>query len=254
MPTSYFEFRFRLMPWELCLNLNFDRVQLAPGIGAVCTRDQLGIIVSGKPEEFHDLLGHAHHLAQMLVRAHAFCSYPEGAVLDVEPLMWLELQECQPTKTISGYMHRSLRHLGLEPEHPDNTAVRAAATLVHTAHADVSVNLALADFQSARRDLSPYFAFFAYRALEDIAYRFGVVGGDKPDWDAMNQGLGTSKQHWQALTTVGTAARHLNPADVATITALKRNDVLDVAHDALTRLLRHLGMFPAPAAPAHVAP
>jgi len=60
---------------------------------------------------------------------------------------------------------------------------------------------------SSNRGLSPLFAFFAYRALEDIAYRFGVVGGDKPDWDAMNQALGTSKQHWRCACRPNVNAR-----------------------------------------------
>ncbi len=44
MAISLFSFNFRLGPWEGCLNLNFDQIELAPGFAAVCTRDHLGIL------------------------------------------------------------------------------------------------------------------------------------------------------------------------------------------------------------------
>ena len=51
MAIGLFSFDFRLGPWEGCLNLNFDQVELAPGFAAVCTRDHLGILWDGDPQQ-----------------------------------------------------------------------------------------------------------------------------------------------------------------------------------------------------------
>ena len=84
MPTILFSFNFRLGPWEGCLNLNFDQEVLAPGFGAVCTRDQLGILWAGNPQQNEAARATAYTLARTLVHADAFVSYPGGIVLHVE--------------------------------------------------------------------------------------------------------------------------------------------------------------------------
>jgi hypothetical protein len=86
MPTILFSFNFRLGPWEGCLNLNFDQEVLAPGFGAVCTRDQLGILWAGNPQQNEAARATAYTLARTLVHADAFVSYPGGIVLHVEPV------------------------------------------------------------------------------------------------------------------------------------------------------------------------
>lgn len=58
---------------------------------------------------------------------------------------------------------------------------------------DIPLGLALADFHAARRELGPYYAFFAFRVLKDIGFRFGDKDG-APDWPAMNKALGTILQ------------------------------------------------------------
>jgi hypothetical protein len=72
--------------WEGCLNLNFDQEVLAPGFGAVCTRDQLGILWAGNPQQNEAARATAYTLARTLVHADAFVSYPGGIVLHVEPV------------------------------------------------------------------------------------------------------------------------------------------------------------------------
>jgi hypothetical protein len=62
---------------------------------------------------------------------------------------------------------------------------------------------ALGDFYIARREVGPYSAFYAFRALEDVGFHFGVMKNDKPDWDVMNAALGTSKAKWGPLTKGG---------------------------------------------------
>jgi hypothetical protein len=208
MPPSFFNFHFRLLPWELCLNLNFQGVQLAEDVGAVCTRDHLGLFVAAEPANFDALGSTAEQLARALVQSHAYCSYPAGGVLDVEPTTWLEVRDCEAKPTVTGYMHPSLRTAALLPGHSDNTPLIAAADLVRDVGHNVSLRLALADFHAARRERGLYYAFYAYRTLEDVGYIFGVKD-EHPDWGAMNTAFGTTKATWGALVDAGTKAAPL---------------------------------------------
>lgn len=61
MTHSLFAFNFRLGPWENCLNLNFDQVELAPAFAAVCTRDHLGILWGGNPQQNNEARWTAHY-------------------------------------------------------------------------------------------------------------------------------------------------------------------------------------------------
>lgn len=252
MATSYFSFHFRLLPWEACLHLNFDQVLLAEGVGAVCTRDQLGLFIAGDPQHNETLRIKAHQLARSLVHAHAYCSFPRGLVLDVEPVTWLEIRDCEPKPTVTGYMHPSLASVSLEPRHPDNAALRQAADLVRNLGGNPSLDLALADFHAARREPGPYYAFYAFRTLEDVGYAFGTAKDDKPCWDAMNLALGTTKATWDPLTDAGTTARHLKPHEAAAL-ASQRDQLLRLAHDALDRTITHL-MAARPTAPSSSSP
>ena len=94
MVSSLFSFNFRIGPWDGCLNLNFANVKLAPGFAAVCTRDHLGIIWEGDPAQNETARSKAHAIARALIHADAFFSFPDGIVLEVEPVTWLELRDC----------------------------------------------------------------------------------------------------------------------------------------------------------------
>jgi hypothetical protein len=244
MAQSQFAFNFRLTPWENCLNLNFHGVQLAPRFGAVCTRDFLGIFWNGKQEDYQQAVGTAHHLARSLVHAHAFCSFPNGCVLDVEPVTWLELRNSQPEKIVSGYMHPTLNIVPLVPDHSDSAPLRRAASMVHQILQFFQLGLALADFHAARRETGSYGFFYAYRVLEDVGYHFGATKGDHPDWDAMNKALKTSKQKWDPLIKAGTSARHLSQEKLKQLVQADPGRLLALAHEAITLFIEHLRITP----------
>ncbi len=246
MAQSLFVFQFRLLPWEGCLNLNFENMQLAQGFrrlthdfGAVCTRDQLWLLTFTKFVTFEAAQHGARWLASALVDAHAFFSFPDRLPLDLQWVSWLEVKECEPSSTISGYAHSSLLHVSLDPKHADNVPLLAAGDLVRRFGDDLSLALALADFRAARRELGPYYAFFAYRVLEDIGFAFGVKDG-APDWPAMNKALGTTKEYWDDLTETGKAARHLNTVSLESVQTKPRNALLGIARDALSRYITFL--------------
>lgn len=243
MEPSFFNFRFRLLPWEACLNLNFDRLELPLGAGAVCTRDELGLVMVGEPTQFDGMMARAHQLATGLVHAAAYRAFPGGnLVIDVQPITWLEVPNWTPTArgTVTGYMHRSLAHHGLDPAHPDNAPWRDALGVLIDAHRFPALYLALADFHAALREPGPYFAFFAFRALEDVAQMFGPGTEGKLNWAAMNEAFGTDKAHWEPLTVAGTAARHLKWADAGLAGDENRQGLLTLAHESIARALEHI--------------
>lgn len=242
MTHSLFAFNFRLGPWENCLNLNFDQVELAPAFAAVCTRDHLGILWGGNPQQNNEARWTAHYLARALIHAHAFCTFPEGYVLEVEPVTWLEVRDCQAKGVISGYMHQTLATAPLDPNHPDKAQLLRAAALTRSLLGFASLQLALADFHTARREVGPYSAFYAYRVLEDVGFQFGATKDDKPDWQAMNRALGTNKTKWDPLTDAGTWARHLNRQKMSKLAGITREDLLGLAHEAVTLALTRVGV------------
>jgi len=239
MAPSLFVFQFRLLPWEGCLNLNFENMQLTQGFRAVCTRDQLGLLTYTESASFGEAQRWAMQLASALVDAHAYFSFPDRLPLDLHWVSWLEVKECEPRSTVSGYADPSLLRVPLDPNHPDNESLLAAGDLLRRLGGNPSLALALADFRAARRELGPYFAFFAYRVLEDIGYAFGEKGG-KPDWLAMNAALGTNQKHWDDLTQAGTAARHLSKGSLPTVLLKPRDVLLGLARDALSRWITFL--------------
>lgn len=210
MTSSLFTFNFRLGPWEGCLNLNFDHVDLASGFDAVCTREQLGIIWRGNPAESEVARATAYSLARTLVHADALVSFPNGIVLDVEPVTWLEVRECSTTKVVSGYMHTTLATTLLDSNHPHKLRLLKAVELTKAVLDHPALRFAIADFYAARRELGPYLGFYAFRVLEDVGFHFGVTKDDKPDWDKMNAAIGAAKNKWHPLTKAGTSARHLS--------------------------------------------
>ena len=111
---------------------NFDQEELAPGFQVVCTRDQLSVLWSGYSQQNQMARATAYTLARALVHADAFLSYPGGIVLDVEPVTWLEVREHFPKGVVSGYMHRTLTNVPLDPNHPDKARLRSAAALVRS--------------------------------------------------------------------------------------------------------------------------
>lgn len=239
--TSLFFFRFFLRPWEACLNFNFAGVSLPQGFSAVCTRDQLGLLVGTDPGNFDPLKEWAVQLASALANAHGYFA-PQRPALQAEWDGWLEVQRCPPTTIIAGYAHPSLQITTLDSRHPDNEPFRQAAALLVRLDAPEALLVALNDFQAARRDVSPYSVFYAYRVLEDIAYGFGVTKDDKPEWKAMNAAFGTPEDgsHWRVLTKAGTAARHLNPDSLKELQAIGRTTPLALAKEALDRWIAYL--------------
>jgi len=242
MTTSLFAFNFRLGPWESCLNLNFHQVELAPGFGAVCTRDHLAIFWAGEPQRNEEARSSAHQLARMLVHSHAYYSFNRGGVLEVEPVTWLEIRSCDARETVSGYMHPTLATAPLPPEHPESIVLRDAAALTRSLINSVPLQLAVADFHVARRELGPYSAFYAFRVLEDVGFQFGATKQDKPDSGAMNQALKTNEEKWRPLTEAGTAARHLSEQKLQRPMGTSRDQLLALAHEALTLVFAHLGL------------
>ena len=242
MGYSLFTFNFRLGPWESCINLNFSQVELAPGFGAVCTRDQLGVFWVGEPQFFDETRDNARLLARSLVHAHAFCCFPKGPYLEVEPVTWLEIRNCEAKETVSGYMHPTLTTAPLNSDHSDNVNLRRAAALVHMLYESVPLQLAIADFHVACRELGPYSAFYAFRVLEDVAFRFGATKDGKPDWTAMNTALKTDEEKWRPLTEAGTSARHLSEQKLQRPVGASREQQLALAHEALTLAFANLGI------------
>jgi len=240
---SYFTFTFRLRPWEYCLHLNFDRRELAPGFGAVCVRDHLWISCRGETEQYEVARAIALHLARTLIHSHAYCSYPGGTLLDVEPLIWSELKDSEVRETVFGYMHPSLETAQFQPGHPDNTPMLLAADVARGIHGSPSLWFALADFHVARREPVPYYAFYAYRVLEDVGFMFGTVD-DHPDWDVMNAAFKTKKEHWDLLIDAGTRARHLNEQKLRELAAMDSQELLNLSHKALTLVLEQRGVIP----------
>ena len=239
---SLFKFNFRLGPWESCINLNFSQVELAPGFGAVCTRDQLGVFWVGEPRLYDEARENAHQLARALVHAHAFCCFPKGPFLEVEPVTWLEIRNCEAKETVSGYMHPTLATAPLNPDHPDNVILRRATTLVHKLYKFIPLQLAISDFHVACRELGPYSAFYAFRVLEDVAFRFGATKDGKPDWTAMNTAFKTDENKWRPLTEAGKSARHLSEQKLQESVGASREQQLTLAHEALSLVFAHLGI------------
>ncbi len=195
--ASLLFFSFRLTPWEGCLNLNVDGEGLAPDFSMACTRDHLGIMWHGDASHRATASAQAHTLARTLIHAEGFLSYPNGIVLDVEPATWLEVPNIvRPEKVISGYMHHSQANAPLDPNHVDKIRLRKAAAFRRILSNTAALQLAFADFYTARREVGPYSAFYAYRVLEDVGFHFGSKGVH-PDWDEMNRALGTSKEKWK---------------------------------------------------------
>lgn len=242
MANSLFSFNFRLGPWEGCLNLNFDQIELAPGFAAVCTRDHLGILWGGDPQQNEIARATAYALARALIHADAFLSFPAGIVLEVEPVTWLEVRDCVPRGVVSGYMHQTLATAPLDSNHPDKIRLCDAAALTRALRELPALQLALGDFYTARREFGPYSAFYAFRVLEDIGFHFGTTKNDKPDWDAMNAALGTSKAKWDSLTEAGTWARHLSDRGVPRVETIGRAALLRLAHEAVELVLNKIGV------------
>jgi hypothetical protein len=138
-------------------------------------------------------------------------------------------------------MHQTLATAPLDSNHPDKIRLRTAATLARALHKYPALQLALADFYSARREVGPYSAFYAFRVLEDVGFHFGTKN-EKPDWDAMNAALGTSKTKWQPLTQAGTWARHLSHQGLPKVETNDRADLLKLAHEAIELVLKKIGV------------
>ncbi len=236
--SSLFAFNFRLGPWEGCLNLNFDQVELAPGFAAVCTRDQLGLLWRGDPKQNENARATASSLARALIHAHAFVSFPAGIVLEVEPVTWLEVRECSTTKVVSGYMHQTLAAVPLDSNHPDKARLLKAAELTRSVLDHPALSFAIGDFYAARREIGPYSSFYAFRVLEDVGFHFGTTKEGRPDWDKMNAVLGTTKDDWRELTDAGTWARHLSKENTQKIKAIDLGKMLSLAHKALRLVLK----------------
>lgn len=240
MEPSYFTFTFRLGPREHCLHLNFQDIKLAPEFKAVCIREFLGIYWVGDPIYNEKARGVARNLARALIHSHAYYSFPNGPLLEVEPETWLETRNCEAKESVYGNMHSSLATSPLKEGHEDNTVFLRAANLVGQLGEDISLRFALADFHVARRELGPYSAFYAYRVLEDVGFTFGITKDDKPDWDAMNKAFGTNKDKWQLLIESGTWARHLSEQSLAKLAGADRQQLLNLSHAALTLSFAHL--------------
>jgi hypothetical protein len=242
MAPSHFTFTFRISPSHYCHHLHFDNKQLAPGFGAIWVRDYLGIIWIGEPEHNESARGSAHHLARTLIQTHAYFSFPDGSLLEIEPVTWLEVKNCELKNTVFGYMHPSLLTAPLREGHDDNNALIRAVDLVPRVINYGSLQFAVADFHSARKELGPYTAFYAYRVLEDVGYAFGVKD-DHPNWDAMNAALKTSKEKWQSLIDAGTRARHLSEQSLHGLAGVNPRELLALSREALTLAFVHFGII-----------
>jgi hypothetical protein len=105
----------------------------------------------------------------------------------------------------------------------------------------MALRLTLGDFYTARREVGPYSAFYAYRVLEDVGFHFGVTKDDHPDWKSMNRELGTSKEKWDPLIKAGTIARHLNDRALQKLERMDRNALLRLAREAVELILDKIG-------------
>jgi hypothetical protein len=117
-----------------------------------------------------------------------------------------------------------------------------AATLVRSLVDMIALQLALPDFYTARREVGPYSAFYAYGVVEDVGFQFGFTKNGHPDWEAMNNALGTSKEKWSQLTRAGTIARHLNNKALGELEVLDRSELLGLAREALEISLEKIGV------------
>jgi hypothetical protein len=238
---SLFAFEFHMTPWEACLQVNFDNVRLAPDFIAACTRDHLSLMTTlTEPRAFGFALNRARELAQRLMDAHALFCASNDRLLEAEPTTWLEVKGLQRAEAVWGYMHRSLASGVLDPNHPDNGPLREAGALVNEWGRDPALMLALGDFRSARREPGPYYAFHAFRVLENI--RDAFPGEERAErWDAMNVALGTTKETWAELTDASTRSRHLQPRDMVWLGDPERHDrLLSQARDVLRAFIAHL--------------
>ena len=160
--------------------------------------------------------------------------FPGFPALDVMAESWFEVVGVgQAQSTVFGYADSSLEFVPLVQGHPDSQPFVEASSILKATHVEPELGPAFADFRVARRQTGSYVAFFAYRVLEDIGYTFGTTD-DKPNWDAMNLALGTTKGDWRKLTEAATAARH-NPARA--IDSRERDELLAIAKRALERKL-----------------
>lgn len=227
-------FRFRLSPPQACMNLNFQGLSVPPA-SIVCTRDVLGVQLVLPPDKiFDDTLLAVKRLAASLLDVHAYCAFPQLPPLDLMAESWFEIKEAGPRNTVFGYADSSLEFVPLVPGHPDNVPFTEAAELVPMIDLEPPLGAAFADFRVARRQTGSYTAFFAFRALEDVAYTFGSNVDGKPDWAAMNSALRSVEEHWEPLTRAAEAARH-NPA--RSIAPSERDALLGRAKEALDRKL-----------------
>lgn len=217
MQPSLFLFQFRLSPREQCINLNFQQLDLLPNqVQAVCTRDILGVQTIVSPENFDAIHALVNNLVSSLIDAHSFYSFPNGASLQVTPINFFEVKDSGPKSTVFGYTDPSISYSPLIPDHSDNEPFRKAAKLVPYTINLPTLGLALSDFRNARTQIGPYYAFYAYRVLEDIANSFGRVatrkkGEDRPNFEEMNKAFGTTEEDWVEFTNAGIDSRHLQP-------------------------------------------
>lgn len=236
-PDSLILFRFRLMPPQACLNLNFDRLAVGSA-GIVCTRDVLGIQLMVPDGKFDGSLLLAKRLGFTLLDVHSYCSFPNLQPIDLMAESWFEVVGSGPRDTVFGYADSSLDFVPLRSDHPDNLPFRQAVEILPLLDGEPSLGAAFADFRVARRQTGSYVGFYAFRVLEDVAYTFSK-GATKADWGTMNARLGTNEGHWAALTKAGTAARH-RPPEV--IVPDIRHELLGLAKESLDRklaVLRH---------------
>jgi hypothetical protein len=248
MQSSLFLFQYRLYPWEACVNFNFENLALLPNqFLSVCTRDLLGIQTSAPPDHFQVIQDLALGLASALIDVHGYYSYPDLPVLDLSPINFFEVKDSGAKSTVFGYTDPSIAHVPLQSGHADNKPFITAASLVSRTLSTAGLGAAFSDFRSARRNLGPYSAFYAYRVLEDIAYSFSKAKDGKPGWEEMNDTFGTTKNHWKFLTDAGTQARHFDP-DPQQARAFKlisgRVAYLNLAKEALDRWLKSLKLNP----------
>lgn len=225
-------FRFRLMPPQACLNLNFDRLGVGPA-GIVCTRDVLGVQLMVPDGKFDGSLLLAKRLGATLLDVHSYCSFPNLQPIDLMAESWFEVVGSGPRDTVFGYADSSLDLVPLRSDHPDNGPFRQAVGVLPLLEGEPSLGAAFADFRVARRQTGSYVAFYAFRVLEDVAYTFSK-DATRADWDAMNASLGTGPKHWAALTKAGTAARH-RPSEP--ILQDERDELLRLAKESLDRKL-----------------
>jgi hypothetical protein len=126
-------------------------------------------------------------------------------------------------------MHQTLAIAPLDSNHPDKLRLCEAAALTRALYDLPALQLALGDFHTARREVGPYSAFYAFRVLEDVGFHFGATKNDKPAWNGMNAALGTSKAKWDPLTDAGTWTRHLSDRSRPKLETIDRAALLRLA-------------------------